>query len=84
VLLQFQEVSLKLHLDPLKLFLGSIALDGVESVCGTKSDEHGALFMGLLALARRGCRVLHFLSINRTQTQFRSEDFGKGRFLGSF
>jgi hypothetical protein len=77
VLLWLQEVALNLCLDPLKLLLGSIASDGGESssrsgypralgfgVCRTKTDEHGPLFIGLLVLARRGCGVLPFLSIN--------------------
>jgi hypothetical protein len=96
MLLQLQEVALKLCLDPLKLLLGSIASNGGESsshdsylralgfgVCGTKSDEHEPLFIGILVLSCRGCRVLPFLSINRTQTQFRSEDFGKGKISSS-
>jgi hypothetical protein len=82
MLLWLQEVALKLCLDPLKLLLHSISSDGGESssrdgylralgfgVCGTKFDEHVPLFIGLLVLARRGCRVLHFLSINQTQTR---------------
>jgi hypothetical protein len=79
VLLQLREVALKLCLDPLKLLLGSIALDGSKSnsrsgyvhalgfgVCGAKSNEHGSLFIGLLVLTRRGCGVLSFLSLNQT------------------
>jgi hypothetical protein len=77
VLLRLHEVALKHFLDPPRLFLTSIASDGGESssrgsylrvlvfgVCRTKSDEHGQLFIELLVLARRGCGVLHFLSIN--------------------
>jgi hypothetical protein len=61
-LLQPQGVALKLHLDPLKLLLRSIALDGGElsshggfpqalgfGACGIKFDEHRLLFIGLLA-----------------------------------
>jgi hypothetical protein len=64
-LLRPQGVALKLHLDPLKLLLGSIALDDGESsshnnfpralgfgACGIKFDEHGLLFIGLLASNR--------------------------------
>jgi hypothetical protein len=95
VLLWLQEVVLKLCLHLLKLLLGSIASDGSESssrdgylcvlgfgVCGAKSNEHGPLFIALLVLAHRGCGVLHFLSINQTQTWLRSEDFGKGEIPG--
>jgi hypothetical protein len=91
-LLRLQEVALKLCLDPLKLLLGSIASNSDESssrggylralgfgVCGTKSDEHGPLFIGLLVLTHRGCGVLPFLSINQTQTRLQSKDFGKGK-----
>ena len=62
MLLRLQEVALKLCLDPLKLLLGSIALDGGESsshdgfpralgfgAYGIKFDEHGLLFIALLA-----------------------------------
>jgi hypothetical protein len=95
MLLWLQEVALKLCLDPLKLLLSSIASDDDElssrggylrvlrfGVCGTKSEEHGPLFLGLSVLARRECRVLPFLSLNRTQTRLRSKDFGKGKILG--
>jgi hypothetical protein len=34
--------------------------------CGTKFDEYGLLFIGLLGPTHRGDGVLHFLSINRT------------------
>jgi hypothetical protein len=77
VLLRLQEVALKHCLDPLKLLIGSIASDGGESnsrggylcalgfaVCGTKSDVHVPLFIGLLVLDCRGCGVPPFLSIN--------------------
>jgi hypothetical protein len=80
-LLWLQGAALKLHLDPLKLLLGSIALDGGESsscgsylravgfgACGMKFDEYGLLFIGFLVPSHRGCGVLHFLSTNRTQT----------------
>jgi hypothetical protein len=94
-ILWLQEAVLKLHLDPLKLLLGSIALDGSESssrgsylcvlgfgTCGTKFDEYGPLFIGLLGPTRRGDGVLHFLSINRTLIRLRLEDFWKGTDFG--
>jgi hypothetical protein len=90
-LLELQEVALEHHLNPLKLLLGSITLNGNElslhggylralgfGACETKSDEHDLLFIGLLVLARRGYKVLPLLSINRTQTQLLSEYFWKG------
>jgi hypothetical protein len=93
-LLWLQEAALKLHLDPLKLILGSIDLDGGESgLCGSylralgfgasgmKFDEYGPLFIGLLVPTHRGCRVLYFLSTNQTQTRLCSNDFVKGLIL---
>jgi hypothetical protein len=40
-------------------------------LCGSKFDEHEPLFIGLLVLARRGYRVLSFLSLNWNRTQLR-------------
>jgi hypothetical protein len=90
-----QGVALKLCLDPLKLLLGSIALDGGElssrsgflralvfGACGIKYDEHGSLFIGILVPSCRGCGDLSFPSSNRTQTRLRSEDIAKGMILG--
>jgi hypothetical protein len=96
-LLWLQEVALKLHLDPLKLLLGSIASDGDESsshdgylrvrgfgVCRTKYNENGPLFIGVSVLTHRGCEVIPFLSINRTQTWLQSKDFGKRKISDLF
>jgi hypothetical protein len=60
-----------LHLDPLKLLLGSIASDDLKSslcggylrvlwfgACGMNFDKHGPLFIGLLLPNRSTCRVL--------------------------
>jgi hypothetical protein len=82
--LRLRELALQLRLAPLKLLLGSIALDVDESsssggcfhalgfgVCGTKPDEYGPLFIGLLGPTRRGCGVLRFLSINQTLIRLR-------------
>jgi hypothetical protein len=44
--------------------------------CGTKFDEYGPLFIGLLGPIHRGDGVLHFLSMNRTLIRLRF-----GRFL---
>jgi hypothetical protein len=89
--LRLQGAALQLHLAPLKLLLGSIASDVDESslcggylhalgfgACGTKFDEYGPLFIGLLGPTRRGDGVQHFLSINRTLLRLRLEDFWKG------
>jgi hypothetical protein len=46
--------------------------------CGTKFDEYGPLFIGLLGPTRRGDEGLHFLFINRTLIRLRLEDFWKG------
>jgi hypothetical protein len=87
--------ALQLCLAPLKLLLGSIALDVDESsscggylhalgfgACGTKFDEYGPLFIGLLGPTHRGHEVLHFLSINRTLIRLSLEDFWKGMNFG--
>jgi hypothetical protein len=50
--------------------------------CRTKFDEYGPLFVGLLSPTRRGCRVLHFLSVNQTLIRLRLEDFWKGVNFG--
>jgi hypothetical protein len=91
MVLRLRGAALHLRLAPLKLLLGSIASDVDESsscggylralgfgACGTKFDEYGPLFIGLLGPTRRGCRVLRFLSINRTLIRLRLEDFWKG------
>jgi hypothetical protein len=93
--LRLREPALQLRLAPLKLLLGSIALDVDESsssggcvhalgfgVCGTKPDEYGPLFIGLLGPTRRGCGVLRFLSINQTLIRLRLQDFWKGMNFG--
>jgi hypothetical protein len=93
--LRLQGAALQLHLAPLKLLLGSIALDVDElnscggylralgfEACGTKFDEYRPLFIGLLGPTRRGCGVLRFLSINRTLIRLRLEDFWKGMNFG--
>jgi hypothetical protein len=93
--LQLQGAALQLLLAPLKLLLESIALDIDESslcggylralgfgACGTKFDEYGPLFIGLLGSTRRGDRVLHFLSINQTLVRLGLEDFLKGMNFG--
>jgi hypothetical protein len=77
VVLWLRGAALQLCLAPLKLLLGSIAKDVNESsscsgyicalgfgTCGTKFNEYGPLFIGLLIPTRRGDGVLHFLSIN--------------------
>jgi hypothetical protein len=46
--------------------------------CRTKFDEYKPLFIGLLGPTRRGCGVLHFLSINRTLIRLRLKVFWKG------
>jgi hypothetical protein len=69
--LRLQGAALQLCLAPLKLILGSIASDVDESMlcggylralgfgaCGTKFDEYGPLFIGLLGLTHRGDGVL--------------------------
>jgi hypothetical protein len=94
-ILWLQESALKLHLNPLKLLLGSIASDDDElrsrgsylrvlgfGACRTKFDEYEPLFIGLLGPTRRGDGVLHFLSINRTLIQLRLEDIWKGTDFG--
>jgi hypothetical protein len=81
-LLWLQEGALKLCLNPLKLLLCSIALDGGESRshnsflcalgigdCGMKFIEHRLLFIGLLVPSYRGCGDLSFLSKNQIQTR---------------
>jgi hypothetical protein len=93
-LLRLQEAALKLHLDPLKLLLGSIASDGGESSscggflcvlgfgdCGMKFIKHMPLFIGLLVPSHRGRVVLAFLSTNRIQSQLRSKDITNGAIL---
>jgi hypothetical protein len=90
-LLRLQEAALKLHFDPLKLLLGSIASDGGElsspdsflcalgfGDCGMKFVEDSSLFIGLLVPSRRGHRDLAFLSTNRIQTRLPSKDITKG------
>jgi hypothetical protein len=47
-------------------------------VLRAKFDEYEPLFVGVLGPTRRGDRVLHFLSINRTLIRLRLEDFLKG------
>jgi hypothetical protein len=93
--LRLRGAALQLRLVPLKLLLGSIA-SGVDesSSCGsylhalgfgaymTKFNEYMLLFIGLLGPTRRGCRVLFFLSINRTLIRLRLEDFWKGINFG--
>jgi hypothetical protein len=93
--LQLREAPLQLCLAPLKLLLGSIASDVDESslcsgylralgfgACGTKFDEYGPLFIGLLGHTHRGDRVQHFLSINRTLIRLCLEDFWKRMNFG--
>jgi hypothetical protein len=71
MVLWLRGAALPLHLAPLKLLLGSIASNVNESsscggylhalgfgACGTKFDEYGPLFIGLLGPTRRGCGVL--------------------------
>jgi hypothetical protein len=75
--LRLRGATLQLRLGPLKLLLGSIASNVEESsscggylralgfgACGTKFNEYGLLFIGLLGPTHRGDGVLHFLSIN--------------------
>jgi hypothetical protein len=50
--------------------------------CGQKFSEHGPLFIGVLGPTRRGDRVLHFLSINRTLIPLCLEDFLEGMNFG--
>jgi hypothetical protein len=69
--LQLREAALQLWLAPLKLLLGSIASDVDESSscggylrvlgfggCGTKFNEYGPRFIGLLGPTHRGDGVL--------------------------
>jgi hypothetical protein len=51
-------------------------------VLRAKFDEYESLFIGVLGPTRRGDRVLHFLSINRTLIRLRLEDFRKGMNFG--
>jgi hypothetical protein len=94
-LLRLRGTALQLCLAPLKLLLGSIASDVDESSSydgylralgfvarGTKFDEYGPLFIGLLGPTSRGCGILRFLSINRTLIRLRLEDFWKGMNFG--
>jgi hypothetical protein len=93
--LRLRGAALQLRLAPLKLLLGSIALDVDESSswgdylhalgfgsCGTKFDGYKPLFIGLLGPTRRWDGVLRFLSINRTLIRLRLEDFWKGMNFG--
>jgi hypothetical protein len=77
------------------LLLGSIASDVDESslcggylralgfgACGTKFNEYGLLFIGLLGPTRRGDGVLYFLSVNQTLIRLHSEDIWKGMNFG--
>jgi hypothetical protein len=93
--LRLRGAALQLRLVPLKLLLGSIASGFDESsLCGsylralgfgsymTKFNEYKLLFIGLLGPTRRGCRVLCFLSINRTLIRLRLDDFWKGINFG--
>jgi hypothetical protein len=50
--------------------------------CRQKFSEHGPLFIGVLGPTRRGDRVLHFLSINRTLIPLCLEDFLEGMNFG--
>jgi hypothetical protein len=81
-LLRLQEVALELQLDLLKLLLGPISSDGGESssrngylralgfgACGTKFNEHGPLFIGLLVLTRRGRGLLLVLPQRQIKTE---------------
>jgi hypothetical protein len=90
-LLRLQQATLKLHLDPLKLLLGSIASDDSELSspdsflcalgfrdCRMKFVEHMPLFIWLLVPSRRGHRELAFLSTNQIQTRLLSKDIAKG------
>jgi hypothetical protein len=87
--------ALKLHLDPFKPFLGSIASDDGElsspngflcslgfGDCGMKFIEHMPLFIGLSVPSRRGHGDLAFLSTNGIQTRLRSKDIAKGVIPG--
>jgi hypothetical protein len=86
--------ALQLLLAPLKLLLASIASGINESsscggylralgfgVCGTKFDEYGQLFIGLLGPTRRRDGILRFLYTNQTLTQLCLGDFWKGMDL---
>jgi hypothetical protein len=88
VVLQLRGAALQLRLAPIKLLLGSIALDVDESsscsgylralgfrACGTKFNEYGPLFIGLLGPTHRGDGVLQFLYTNRTLTLLCLGDF---------
>jgi hypothetical protein len=50
--------------------------------CGTKFDEYGPLFIGLLGPTCRGDGVLNFLSINQTLIWLHLKDFWKGLNFG--
>jgi hypothetical protein len=50
--------------------------------CRTKFDEYKPLFIGLIGPTRRGYRVLHFLSINRTLIRLHLKDFWKRMNFG--
>jgi hypothetical protein len=50
--------------------------------CEQKFGLFRRLFIGVLAPTRRGYRVLHFLSSNRTQIRLRLKDIAKGVILG--
>jgi hypothetical protein len=95
VVLRLRGAALQLHLAPLNLLLGSIALNVDESsssgdslrelgfgACETKFNEYGLLFIGLLGPTRIGCGVLRFLSINRTLIRLHLVDFWKGMNFG--
>jgi hypothetical protein len=90
-LLWTQGVALKLRLDPLKLLLGSIALDGGESsshgsfpralgfgACRIKFDEHGLLFIGLLAPDHSWEKVLVILSLTELDSALVGEKSWRG------
>jgi hypothetical protein len=52
--------------------------------CGSKFKGNRLLFIGLSALARRGCEVLPFLSLNQTQTWLWWKDLERGKKSSSF
>jgi hypothetical protein len=90
-LLRPQGVALKLRLDPLKLLLGSIALDGSELsshdtfpralgfwACRIKFNEHDLLFIGLLALDRSWEKILAILSLTELDSALVGEKSWRG------
>jgi hypothetical protein len=91
LVLRLQGAAIQLCLATLKLLLVSIASDVHESsscgnylcalvfgACGTKFNEFGPLFIGLLGPTCRGDEVLRFLYTNQCLTRLYLGDFWKG------